>query len=86
MAGEDKPNIPNKQYVKTKLITTVCEYEFVGRYVRELETDNWHYYEKEDGIILHVRKEHLVMVIGGDMEYTKANKEPNPFKTGKHGS
>ena len=37
---------------------------FVGKYRRDLETGNWHYYEKENGEICHFRKEHMVAVFG----------------------
>jgi hypothetical protein len=39
-------------------------FEFNGKYRRDLEVKNWHYYERDDGIILHFRKEHIVSVIG----------------------
>lgn len=49
-------------------IVTICgEISFKGRYRRALETKNWHYYEREDGLLLHFRKEHLVCVMGGDV-------------------
>ena len=38
---------------------------FKGRYMRQLETNNWHYYEKYSGEIIHFRKEHIVYVSGG---------------------
>ena len=37
---------------------------FVGKYRRDLETDNWHYYEDQYGILLHFRKEHIAAVFG----------------------
>lgn len=37
---------------------------FTGKYRRDLETNNWHYYEKKDGIIIHFRKEHIIYVEG----------------------
>ena len=33
-----------------KVMTTKGEIHFIGRYRRDLETNNWHYYEKENGI------------------------------------
>ena len=36
--------------------------EFTGKYRRDLEKPNWHYYEDEDGDLHHFRKEHMVMV------------------------
>lgn len=48
--------------------------EFVGRFRRDLETENWHYYETEDGIICHFRKKHMVAVIGDIADSVKANR------------
>jgi hypothetical protein len=42
--------------------TTVGKIEFEGKYRRDLEAVNWHYYERIDGTILHFRKEHMVYV------------------------
>lgn len=34
-----------------------------GRYRRDLEKDNWHYYEDHsEGALIHFRKEHMVYV------------------------
>jgi hypothetical protein len=38
------------------------EIEFVGKYRRDLEAENWHYYEKSDGELLHCRKSCMVCV------------------------
>ncbi len=43
--------------------TTVGDYNFIGKYLRDLEKPNWHYYGTNDGRILHFRKEHMVCVI-----------------------
>ncbi len=51
-----------------EIITTVGTIKFKGRIVRELETGNWHYYERDDGVILHFRKNHMVVVIGDNYE------------------
>jgi ribosomal protein S8 len=32
------------------------------KYRRDMEKPNWHYYEKEDGKIIHIRKDKLIMV------------------------
>ena len=50
------------------------EIEFWGRYRRDLETDNWHYYEKDDGIVMHFRKERLEFVDGDTVESIKENR------------
>ena len=46
-----------------KIITVIGETKFVGKYRRDLEQPNWHCYEREDGRIMHFRKEHMVCVI-----------------------
>jgi len=46
-----------------KIITTQGEFDFSGKYRRDLETKNWHYYEMENGDIIHIRKEHFVAVL-----------------------
>lgn len=38
------------------------ELKFIGRYRRDLEKDHWHYYEKEDGTILHIPKHRIIYV------------------------
>jgi hypothetical protein len=42
------------------------ELRFIGKYRRDLETDNWHYYEitqgEKTGTLLHVRKDRIVYV------------------------
>lgn len=35
---------------------------FVGKYRKDLETENWHYYEKKDGKLIHFRKDKMVAV------------------------
>jgi hypothetical protein len=47
-----------------RVFTTVGDIVFKGKYRKDLETPNWHYYEREDGIILHFRKEYMIAVIG----------------------
>ena len=34
-----------------------------GKYRRDLETNNWHYYETTKGELLHFRKIHMIAVI-----------------------
>lgn len=43
---------------------------FEGKYRRDLEKPNWHYYEKSDGTLLHVHKEHMVVVIEQEIKET----------------
>jgi hypothetical protein len=65
-----------------KIYTTIrkAPFSFVGRYRRDLETNNWHYYEKEDGTICHFRKDKLVAVFGDTAESVQAAKNPDPRK------
>ena len=69
MLKEDKMN-------KYQIFTTSNDqsFSFVGKYRRDLETNNWHYYEKENGEICHFRKEHMVAVFGDDAETIKQSK------------
>lgn len=54
---------------------TTGEYiTFIGKYRRDLETDNWHYYEKQEGTIIHLRKEHIIYVSGDTADNIIANK------------
>ncbi len=39
----------------------IREFRFTGKYRRDLEKKNWHYYETKHGI-LHFRKENMVAV------------------------
>jgi len=36
---------------------------FVGKYRRDLEKQNWHYYEAIDGELLYIRKEYMCAVV-----------------------
>jgi len=54
-----------KQYIVN---TTLGSYEFSGKYLPERETNNWHYYECKDGMIMHFRKEHMVCVEESELE------------------
>ena len=46
--------------------TTQGAHQIFGRHMPEREKPNWHYYEDQDGTILHCRKEHMVCVIESD--------------------
>lgn len=54
--------------------TTTNVIKFRGKYRRDLEAGNWHYYEMDDGTICHFRKEHMIAVFGDTAETIKANK------------
>lgn len=36
---------------------------FNGKYLPELEKPNWHYYQTDDGYMIHCRKEHMLCVV-----------------------
>ena len=57
---------------KIKVFTSIDNgndpFSFIGKHLPERERPNWHYYEREDGAILHFRKEHMVLVIEKEIE------------------
>ncbi|HCY85360.1 MAG TPA: hypothetical protein DHV36_09530 [Desulfobacteraceae bacterium] len=65
--------VANPDMKEYQIYTTIDEnpFCFVGKYRRDLETSNWHYYEKESGEICHFRKDHMVAVFGDDAESIK---------------
>lgn len=50
---------------------------FKGKYLRELETKNWHYYEREDGVIIHLSKSGSHFLVGDTLAGIKQNR-PSP--------
>ena len=60
---------------KYEVQTIVNSVTFFGKYRRDLETSNWHYYEKSDGEVIHFRKEHIVYVNGGTVQEIMDNKK-----------
>lgn len=48
--------------------TTTITYQFVGKHLPDRERPNWHYYQEEDGTIIHFRKEHMVIVVEKELE------------------
>ena len=61
-------NESQKPFKTMRIVTTVGVVTFIGRYRRDLEKTNWHYYETNKGDILHFRKEHLVAVLEDENE------------------
>lgn len=61
LAREPKNIIEYNYIVKT----TKGEVTFRGRYRKDLETPNWHYYETSAGGMIHFRKEHIVYIQSG---------------------
>ena len=55
---------PPKFHEITIVLANCPEYTFNGRYCRDLETKNWHYYEREDGVMVHLRKDGKGYIIG----------------------
>lgn len=66
---------PEGKMVDFKIVTVRGAVKFRGRYRRDLEKPGWHYYERDDGIILHFRKEHMVCVIGDTSSSFKKQKK-----------
>lgn len=65
---------PHTEFQHLRAILTVGVVTFIGRYRRDLEAANWHYYETDAGRLVHFRKEHMVAVLEGDninIEFTK---------------
>ena len=50
------------------IVTTYGEWEFNGKYLKDREKPNWHYYQNEEGEILHFRKEHMVVLIEKEIQ------------------
>ena len=62
--GDDAENdAENDAKLISVLVSNGEAFKFEGRYMREREKSNWHYYERVDGRIYHFRKEHIVSVI-----------------------
>ena len=59
----DKDLADGTDYHKILIILDSCEVSFKGRYLRDRETDQWHYYLTEEGSLIHVRKDKMVAVI-----------------------
>lgn len=63
-----------KKFIPYRVVLSIGKsVEFNGQYRRDLETNHWHYYEKDDGLIIHFRKEHMVYVDGDTAETVKAS-------------
>jgi hypothetical protein len=64
---EDSKEFPRKHIVLScgRLIIINAKYR------RDLETNNWHYYEQDNGRVVHFRKEHIAFVEGDTVEAIK---------------
>lgn len=66
-----KPSSVNRSMT----ISTAAGYlEFFGVYRRELETDNWHVYQRNNGLCIFIRKEHFIYADGDTVESILASK------------
>lgn len=54
-----------KEYI---IWTTQGQFDFIGKHLPEKEKQNWHYYERNDGAIVHFRKEHMVAIVESELE------------------
>ena len=68
---EEVPSSP-KFHEITIVLAGCPELIFTGRYCRELEAKNWHYYEREDGVMIHLRKDGKGYIIGDTYHNIKA--------------
>ncbi|MBU0792133.1 MAG: hypothetical protein KKC55_16935 [Gammaproteobacteria bacterium] len=41
-------------------------FKFKGKYLREMETEKWHYYEDDQGNIIHFPKDNFAAVVEGN--------------------
>jgi hypothetical protein len=53
---------------KIEIQTTTSMIRFIGKYLREREEQNWHYYETDTGATIHLRKCHMVYVIETEVD------------------
>ncbi len=69
-------NQPKKGYQRYKILlkNRFFAIRFKGRYRRDLEANNWHYYEDDKGLIWHFRKENIQGVYGDTPESVLENK------------
>lgn len=65
---EQDNNQKSNEFKTMRIVTTVGVVAFIGRYRRDLEKPNWHYYETDKSDILHFRKEHIVAVLEDENE------------------
>ena len=60
-----------------EVVTVIGKVQFTGRYRKSQESEHWHYYERDDGVMLHFRKAAMVYVVGGTITDLPAAVEPN---------
>ena len=51
-----------KDFKNIKIYLTDGDIEGLLNFRRDLETDNWHYYEKLDGKLVHIKKDKMIAV------------------------
>jgi malate/lactate dehydrogenase len=57
-----------KDYKKFTIVCKNCLIKFEGLYRRDLEKENWHYFETNSGDITHIRKSAMVAVIENETD------------------
>lgn len=73
----------SKEMIPYVVATILGKERFIGKYRRDLETSNWHYWEKNTGVVIHFRKEHIVYVEGmpiKEMEKQRIEKDFENYK------
>ena len=71
VAKYEPPKIKNGMKAIRIYLKSGKAIDFIGVYRRDLEKDNWHYYETNTGTIIHCRKENMECVEECDI-YIKA--------------
>ena len=71
---------------QTFVLTGGTTLTFDCDYCREIESKNWHYYKQKSGEMVHIRKKHLMMVVGGTYDdiINNRQKEGNPIDESHH--
>lgn len=59
---EMKPKKTPLKYYEIWTLESPDPIKFTGRYLPERQSDNWHYYEGDDGRIYHFRKQNMTVV------------------------
>ncbi len=62
VAKYEPPKIKNGMKAIRIYLKSGKAIDFIGVYRRDLEKDNWHYYETNIGTIIHCRKENMECV------------------------
>ena len=63
---KSEPTEPKPEFELLTILLSNKEVTFTGRYRRDLEKPQWHYYETKEGKIQHFRKSAMQGVLEGD--------------------